>query len=44
MPLVPGQLMVKIVKDELTELMGGSETDLDSERKSCHDFNCRFAG
>ena len=25
----PGQLMVKIVKDELTELMGGSETDID---------------
>ncbi|MEO8764815.1 MAG: signal recognition particle protein [Ginsengibacter sp.] len=25
----PGQLMVKIVKDELTELMGGTETDLD---------------
>src|SRR5450432_3755446 len=25
----PGQLMVKIVKDELTELMGGSETGLD---------------
>jgi signal recognition particle subunit SRP54 len=25
----PGQLMVKIVKDELTELMGGVETDLD---------------
>jgi signal recognition particle subunit SRP54 len=25
----PGQLMVKIVKDGLTELMGGSETDLD---------------
>jgi signal recognition particle subunit SRP54 len=25
----PGQLMIKIVKDELTELMGGSETDLD---------------
>ena len=25
----PGQLMVKIVKDELTELMGGSETELD---------------
>jgi len=25
----PGQLMVKIVKDELTDLMGGSETDLD---------------
>ncbi|MCO5240269.1 MAG: signal recognition particle protein [Chitinophagaceae bacterium] len=24
----PGQLMVKIVKDELTELMGGSESDL----------------
>lgn len=24
----PGQLMVKIVKDELTELMGGVETDL----------------
>src|SRR5215211_6298726 len=25
----PGQLMVKIVKDELTDLMGGSESDLD---------------
>ncbi len=25
----PGQLMVKIVKDELTGLMGGSESDLD---------------
>lgn len=25
----PGQLMVKIVKDELTELMGGAESDLD---------------
>jgi signal recognition particle subunit SRP54 len=25
----PGQLMVKIVKDELTDLMGGIETDLD---------------
>ena len=25
----PGQLMVKIVKDELTELMGGSESELD---------------
>jgi signal recognition particle subunit SRP54 len=25
----PGQLMVKIVKDELTELMGGTETELD---------------
>ena len=25
----PGQLMVKIVKDELTALMGGSETELD---------------
>jgi signal recognition particle subunit SRP54 len=25
----PGQLMVKIVKDELTELMGGNETELD---------------
>src|ERR1051325_1224237 len=25
----PGQLMVKIVKDELTALMGGSESDLD---------------
>ena len=27
----PGQLMVKIVKDELVELMGGSETDLNLE-------------
>src|SRR3954471_16362384 len=25
----PGQLMVKIVKDELAELMGGTETELD---------------
>src|SRR5215218_2566045 len=25
----PGQLMVKIVKDELAELMGGTESDLD---------------
>src|SRR4029078_9575175 len=25
----PGQLMVKIVKDELTDLMGGSETELE---------------
>ena len=25
----PGQLMVKIVKDELSELMGGTETELD---------------
>jgi signal recognition particle subunit SRP54 len=25
----PGQLMVKIVKDELADLMGGTETDLD---------------
>src|SRR6476660_8018300 len=25
----PGQLMVKIVKDELTDLMGGVETELD---------------
>ena len=27
--VIPGQLMVKIVKDELTELMGGLESDLD---------------
>src|SRR6195952_5193649 len=27
--LSPGQLMVKIVKDELAELMGGSESELD---------------
>ncbi|MDQ6756873.1 MAG: signal recognition particle protein [Bacteroidota bacterium] len=27
--LSPGQLMVKIVKDELAELMGGTESDLD---------------
>ncbi len=26
----PGQLMVKIVKDELTELMGGTESDFDA--------------
>ena len=27
--VTPGQLMVKIVKDELVELMGGSEAELD---------------
>lgn len=27
----PGQLMVKIVKDELVELMGGAESDLDAK-------------
>src|SRR6266550_6848150 len=26
----PGQLMVKIVKDELAELMGGTESELDT--------------
>jgi len=29
----PGQLMIKIVKDELTDLMGGVETDLDLSGK-----------
>ena len=29
----PGQLMVKIVKDELAELMGGTETELDLSAK-----------
>lgn len=29
----PGQLMVKIVKDELVELMGGTETELDLSDK-----------
>lgn len=29
----PGQLMVKIVKDELAELMGGTETELDLSDK-----------
>lgn len=29
----PGQLMVKIVKDELAELMGGTETELDLSSK-----------
>jgi signal recognition particle subunit SRP54 len=28
--VTPGQLMVKIVKDELVELMGGTETELDT--------------
>ncbi len=27
----PGQLMIKIVKDELTELMGGTETELNAK-------------
>src|SRR5215471_19724777 len=29
----PGQLMVKIVKDELAELMGGTETELELSGK-----------
>src|ERR1700743_3212753 len=29
----PGQLMVKIVKDELAELMGGQESELDLSAK-----------
>ena len=29
----PGQLMVKIVKDELTELMGGKFTDINLKNK-----------
>lgn len=29
----PGQLMVKIVKDELAELMGGTETELDLSQR-----------
>src|SRR5215475_2232968 len=29
----PGQLMVKIVKDELAELMGGAESELDIAHK-----------
>jgi signal recognition particle subunit SRP54 len=29
----PGQLMVKIVKDELAELMGGTESELDLSDK-----------
>ncbi len=29
----PGQLMVKIVKDELTELMGGTEKEIDLSQK-----------
>ena len=40
----PGQLMIKIVKDELTELMGGAGSWLQCKRKSCCDSDCRFAG
>ena len=36
--------MVKIVKDELTELMGGSETELDLSGNPASNFNCRIAG
>ena len=40
----PGQLMVKIVKDELAELMGGSESELQPAGKSGSDPDCRFTG
>ncbi len=37
----PGQLMTKIVKDELAELMGGTESEFNATGKSCCYFNCR---
>jgi signal recognition particle subunit SRP54 len=40
----PGQLMVKIVKDELTELMGGSEAPFNSHRYAGSDTGSGFTG
>jgi signal recognition particle subunit SRP54 len=40
----PGQQMVKIVQDELTELMGGSESRIRPQRCSGRHPHCRFAG
>ena len=41
--LQPGQLMVKIVKDELTELMGSKRSRNGANFKSLHHLNVRFA-
>ena len=40
----PGQLMVKIVKDELAELMGGNESEFNINRKPGYNINCRITG
>ncbi len=40
----PGQLMVKIVKDELVELMGGTEAELDLKSNPIVDPDRRSAG
>lgn len=39
----PGQLMTKIVKDELAELMGGQEASL-MQRESCSHPDCWLTG
>ena len=40
----PGQLMTKIVKDELAELMGGEEAVFNAKGKSGGDPDCGSAG
>ena len=38
----PGQLMVKIVKDELADLMGGEEAVFNAKGNPAVILNCRF--
>jgi signal recognition particle subunit SRP54 len=40
----PGQLMTKIVKDELAELMGGKEADFNAKGAPAVILDCRPAG
>ena len=40
----PGQLMIKIVKDELAELMGGQESDFNAKGNPAVISDCRFTG
>lgn len=39
----PSQLMVKIVHDELTQLMGGETSEIKPRLQACHYPNVRFA-
>jgi signal recognition particle subunit SRP54 len=41
--VAPGQLMVKIVSDELTQLMGGNVAEMNIKNKSNCYINCWFA-
>lgn len=38
----PGQLMIKIVHDELASLMGGEKNRFERQRETYNNFNCRF--